>query len=314
MIKKPRHTPMDIEPWKNVWEFLGNIWSILGPSVLFIIVLSLIIELISEKVERKAISSDVEDIVSTVFATNLRLEKVPKIVVKWGKEDKAILDSKKGRLVIVLRRGRERHENVAMALLVATPVLLSPEMNNVYDLKFLVILSAHIVSSFMKERHDIVGYINNISSEMEKGSKFNELSAMLIKIDKESLFSRLLLPELIRAAKQCHPHRDPEINKEALELIRILYNYSMVKGEHAPDFKSVMCGKYFKLLIIRVARPEMTDAMLESYIQFVEQATKKCPGILLFISSDKRARAAAEILEDKLDKLRLIDKRQGVQL
>jgi hypothetical protein len=57
--------------------------------------------------EKRAISQEVAYIVSTSFVKNYHLEEVPRIVVKWGEEDEAILDLKKSMLLIVLRRGRK---------------------------------------------------------------------------------------------------------------------------------------------------------------------------------------------------------------
>jgi len=160
------------EPWKNVWEFWKNIWGILGLPVLVIFALYLLYpekferilihvlklrSLISEQAERRAISREVAYIISTNFTANLRLEEVPKVTIKWGEEDKAILDLKKNLLLIVLRKGRKHHyENVARALLKATPDLLAHEMRVVYDPKFIDSLSAHIVRNSVRNYPAIV--------------------------------------------------------------------------------------------------------------------------------------------------------------
>jgi hypothetical protein len=280
-----------IEEFARIW---GLIWGFLGPSILAIFILYLfypekfervgihalkLLSLISKSAERRSISKEVAYIISTSFATYLRLEEIPKIVVKWGNVDDAILDLKRNLLIIVLREDRRHHyENVARALLKATPDLLAPEMKVVYDSKLVDCLSAHITRNAVKENPAIVTYINEfISSEMEKDKELRELLSMLIEIDDQSLFSRLLLPELIRIAKLRYPHRDPEIDSEARELIRMVY--TVVKGELIPGFKPVVCGKYFKLLIIRIARPEKIAEMLEPHIQFTRHALKDCPNM-----------------------------------
>jgi len=302
------------ELWKNIWELWKNIWGILGPPVIVIfalyfffpekferIIIHMLIlaSLISEQAERRAISREVEYIISTNFPSNLRSGIVPRIIVEWGKEDKAISHLDRGRLVIVLRRGRKRHENVAMALVIVIPDLLAPEIYDVYDPKFIVILSAHIVRSYMKKHHDIIRYLNEILSEMEKDRELRELSSMLIEIDDKSLFSRILLPELIKTAKLCYPHKDSKIDEEAREFIRILYN--IVKGVRAPWL--IMCGKYFKLLMIRVDQP----GMLQSYIHFAKHALEECPEVetICILAEGKDNIAAAKALKTLIiDELR----------
>jgi hypothetical protein len=278
-----------IEEFARIWGF---IWGFLGPSILAIFILYLfypekferigihalkLLSFISKSAERRSISKEIAYIISTSFATYLRLEEIPKIVVKWGNVDDAILDLKRNQLIIILREGRRHHyENVARALLKATPDLLAPEMKVIYDSKLVDCLSAHITRNAVKENPAIVTYINEfISSEMEKDEELRELLSMLIEIDDQSLLSRLLLPELIRIAKLRYPHRDPEIDSEARELVRMIY--TVVKGEYTPEFKPIMCGKYFKLFIIRVARPEKIAEMLEPHIQFTKHALKDCP-------------------------------------
>jgi len=278
-----------IEEFARIWGF---IWGFLGPSTLAIFILYLfypekferigihvlkLLSFISKSAERRSISKEVAYIISTSFARYLRLEEIPKIVVKWGNVDDAILDLKRNLLIIVLREGRRHHyENVARALLKATPDLLAPEMKVIYDSKLIDCLSAHITRNAVKENPAIVTYINEfVSSEIEKDEELRELLSMIIEIDDQSLFSRLLLPELIRIAKLRYPHRDPEIDSETRELIKIVY--TIVKGEPIPGFKPIICGKYFKLLIIRIARPEKIAKMLEPHIQFTKHALKDCP-------------------------------------
>jgi hypothetical protein len=278
-----------IEEFARIWGF---IWGFLGPPILVIFILYLVypekferigihvlklLSFISKSAKRRSISKEVAYIISTNFSTNLRLKEIPKVIVKWGNVDDAILDLKKNQLIIVLREGRRHHyENIARALLKATPDLLAPEMKVVYDSKLIDCLSAHITRNAVRENPAIVTYINEfISSEIEKDEELRELLSMLIEIDDQSLLSRLLLPELIRIAKLRYPHRDPEIDSEARELVRMIY--TIVKREYTPEFKPIICGKYFKLFIIRVARPEKIAEMLEPHIQFTKHALKGCP-------------------------------------
>jgi hypothetical protein len=53
--------------------------------------------------------------------------------------------------------------------------------------------------------------------------------------------------------------------------------YTVVKGESTSGFKPITCGKYFKLFIIRVAKPGKIAKILESHIKFIKHALKDCP-------------------------------------
>jgi len=81
--------------------------------------------------------------------------------------------------------------------------------------------------------------------------------------------------------------------------------------ELIPDFKPVMCGKYFKLLIIRVARPEKIAAMLEPHIKFVKHIFNECPFIetiyILAVGKGNivAAKALKTLMIDELGKMGL---------
>jgi hypothetical protein len=72
--------------------FLYYIYSVLERIGIHILKL---LSFISKRTERKSISKEVTYIISTNFATNLRLKEILKVVVKWGDIDEAILDLKK---------------------------------------------------------------------------------------------------------------------------------------------------------------------------------------------------------------------------
>jgi|GEM_PF-831148 len=299
----------------NLLELWRTVWSILGPVLTVILLLYVfypeklekiliqvlkLFSLISDQVEKRVVSREVTYIVSTHFAKSFYFEEVPKVIVKWGEEDEAILDLKRNMLVVVLRKGRKRrHENIARALLKAIPELLAPEMKVVYDLKFVNSLSAHIARSLAREYQPVIAAINEfIASEIESDKALKELISMLIEIDDQSLFSRILLPELIRVARSRYPHRDPEIDEEVLDLIKMLHG--LVRGEIS---KPLLCTRYFKILFVRVARPEKIMAALEPHIQFVKYAIKGCPAIeTIYVLAAGKNIVAAKALKSPLEK------------
>jgi hypothetical protein len=250
--------------------------------------------------EKRAISQEVEYIVSTSFVKNYHLEEVPRIVVKWGEEDEAILDLKKSMLLIVLRRGRKlRYENIAKAILKALPELLAPEMKVVYDPRLVECLSAHMARNLVKDSQPIVTAINEfVASELEKDEELRKIVSMLVEIDDESFLSRILLPELIEVAKIRYPHRDPQIDDDFLNLVKTLH--SIVRGEIS---EPIICGKYFRILFVRVARPEKVEAMLLPHVQFVKHSLNKCPAMeTVYVLAAKRNIAAAKALRMLLER------------
>jgi len=63
-----------------------------------------------------------------------------------------------------------------------------------------------------------------------------------------------------------------------------------------------MCGKYFKLFIIRVARPEKIAKMLEPHIQFAKHTLKDCPTTesIYILAAGKSNISAAKYLKTLL--------------
>ena len=266
-----------------------------------VIHVSWILSRFSGELERRAVGREVSYMVSSEFARNYRIEEVPRAVVEWGEEDRAVLDLERNLLLIALRRGRKhRYENVARALLKAVPELLAPEMRAVYDPRLVDCLSAHTARNLASEHLPVVAAINElVASELEKVEEAREALSMLVEIDDQSLLSRALLPELIEVAALRYPHRDPQIDSEALNLIGTLH--SIVKGAAG---NPIVCGKYFKVLFVRVARPEKRNAFLESHAKFVERSFNNCRTLekIYILAAGKVNIAAAKLLRARLER------------
>jgi hypothetical protein len=296
-----------LEFWKILWSFLGPLTTAILATILIlyfwypekfekiVIHVNWALSHINKRFEREAISREVASIVSTAFVKEYRLERVPRIVIEWGEVEDALLDLKKNMLFIVLKGGRaNRHENIARALMKAIPELLAPEMKAVYEPRFVNCLSAHIARNLVKEYQPAVIAINEyIASELEKTEKLREIISMLIEVDEQSLLSRILIPELIESARLRYPYRDPRIDVEVEDLIKTLH--SLVKGELA---KPLICGKYFKLLFIRVARPEKIEAELEPHVKFMKSSLQECPllNAIYILAAGKNIIAAKALL------------------
>ncbi len=294
------------ELWRDIWSYLGPV------STALLVLLALyifypekferiavhvlrLLSFFSEEAERRSINREVAYIISTKFAKSYRLEEVPKVVVKWGEEDEAILDLKRSMLLIVLRRGRRHHyDNVARAILKAVPELLAPEMRAVYNPKFVDCLSAHVARSLVREYMPLVTAINVfIASRIEEDEEIRRISSMLVEIDDQSLLSRVLLPELVDVAKLRYPHRDPQIDGEVLNLLEVLRG--LVRGEVSMP---LICGKYFRIVFVRVAKPEKIKAMLEPHVLFVKRSLGSCQALeTIYLLAAGRNIAAAKALE-----------------
>jgi hypothetical protein len=301
------------EYWKNFWGILGIV--ILGAISLYFkspekiekigIHIKWLLGFVSSSFERKAIASEVQYIVLRGFQELYPIQEIPRIKVEWGDEEKTKVDLERNELVIVLKKGAKyRHENIARALLKVIPDLLAPEMRAVYDPKFLDCLSAHIARNLAREYLPVVTSINTfITAEMDEDKEYRELSQMLVEIDDESLLSRILLPELIDAAKLRYPHRDPQIDNEVLQLIQMLQG--VVRGQIS---KPMMCGKYFKMVIVRVAKPEKIDMLLQPHLNYVKHTINNCKTLenIYVLAAGKHnivaAKAFKEFLKNELEK------------
>jgi hypothetical protein len=119
-------------PLSSIVELWNSVWGVLGPAIIAALILYIrhpekfekiivhvarFLSLFSGEFEKKAVAREVSYIVSSEFAKSYRIEEVPKVLVEWGEEDKALLDLERNLLLIVLRRRKYRHENVARALL-----------------------------------------------------------------------------------------------------------------------------------------------------------------------------------------------------
>jgi len=295
------------EYWKNLWGILGIVFP--GAIVLYLkfpekfekigIHIKWLLGSVSSSFERKAISSEVQYIVLRGFKELYPIQEIPKIKVEWGDEDKTKIDLERNELVIVLKKGTKyRDENIARTLLKAIPDLLAPEMRAVYDPRLLELLSAHIAKNLVKDYLPVVTSINTfITAEMYEDEEYRKLSQMLVEIDDESLLSRILLPELIDVAKIRYPHRDPQIDNEVLQLIQMLQG--VVRGEIS---EPMLCGKYFKMVIVRVAKPEKIEMFLQPHLNYVKHAINNCKTLenIYILAAGKRNIAAAKVFKEFL--------------
>ncbi len=272
-----------LDAWKNFWAITGPI-SLISLMVLLLylynpekferiaIHINWLLSKVSKRREKKAIAKEIRYIILTKFKENFGLEEVPEIVVEWGDEERAVRDIRRGRLVIVLKAGKYRYENLARALIVSIPELLAPELRAVLDERFVECLSAHVARNLASDHPQVVAAINQvIRSLVEEDEHFKQLASKLVEIDDRSLLSRILIPMLIRVARARYPQRDPALDREVEELVTMLSKLSRGEEVESP----VIYGKYIKVAFVRVAKPEKVEALLEPHVIFVRKMLEK---------------------------------------
>ena len=266
-----------------------------------IIHISWILSQVRREFERSALSREVRYIVEKAFIDKYAIREIPEIVIEWGSEDKAYIDLRTGRLVIVLRAGRgNRYENIARALIAAIPDLLAPELKAVYGGKLLELLSSHIARSVAIDYQPVVTAINDVIGTLsEEDESFRKLASMLVEIDDRSLLSRVLIPEMVEIAKLRYPHRDPLIDDEVIELINLLYELARGEVRRVPP---IIYGKYIRVAFVLVARPEKIERELMPHVNYVKYVLNKYRGIQsIYILAAGRNVVAARYLKMLLE-------------
>ncbi|MHA1632621.1 MAG: hypothetical protein ACTSXC_07450 [Candidatus Freyarchaeota archaeon] len=289
----------------DLWK---NFWSLVGPILFFVFLFYIkypekfekilihidwLLSRVSREYEKRAITKEVRYIVYTKFKENFEVEEIPEIVIEWGDEEKAIHDIKRGRLVVVLKAGKNRYESLAKTLIVSIPELLSPEIRAVLDENFVECLSAHVAKNIVRDYPSAVTTVNRvIMSRIGKNEDLKRLASMLVVIDDQSLLSRILIPEIVRVARKRYPQKDPRLDREVWELVRMLYKIAQGEDVEGPP---LVYGNYVKVLFLRVAKPEKIDALLEPHIAFVKKMLAKYDDLetIYVLAAGKRNCAAA---------------------
>lgn len=202
--------------------------------------------ILNRRIEKYAISREVTYITRSRFKDSFPwVKEIPDIKIEWGKEERVMIKftEKKRELIIILKPGmRMRLDNIAMALIKAIPYFLEPYMESVYDKRILTLVAAHIARSLVKDMPSIVNAINEYISHITgEDTILRELAEKLVIADDRSLFTRVLLPEMIDVARERYPHRDPAIDQEVIELIRTLS--MLTEGSELEKTNGSLCGK-----------------------------------------------------------------------
>lgn len=307
-----------MEPLNQLAELWKSLWGVLGPIIALLLLFYLknperfeklavhvawALSAVSSRIEKRAISREVAYITGSKFREVFpSIEGVPRIEVEWGEEDRVIVDVERGKLVLVLKRGRAaRSDNIAKALVMAMPYLIAPQMESVYDKRITALVAAHMARSLVRDNPSIVEAVNQVIRPLVEGDPETlELASMLVDVDDRSLFTRVLVPEMAEVARERYPQRDPRIDSEVVDLIRVLS--ALARGEVIKEMKGPFCRSYFRIVFVLVARPEKVDKMLEPHVSFVKRSLKECPDTRsIYILAAGRNIAAAESLRYLLE-------------
>lgn len=189
--------------------------------------------------------------------------------VVWAESDTVEGYLDRGFVIVRMKYHKNRARNIARALIAYIPHILPAEASAVMEPDFALALSCVLAIGFAKHNPEVVRQIYEAADvRFQNRSEGKDFIGKLEEIDEQSLFSRMLLPEVIKACLKAYPKRPKKLKEEITNLVDILY--TLVKGE--PLRHPVLRGKYINLAIVRVARPEkiLMDPELEAHLEYAK--------------------------------------------
>jgi hypothetical protein len=201
------------------------------------------------------------------------------IKVLWVESDtlEGYLD--RGFVVVRMKYHKNRPRNIARALVAYIPHILPSEVGAVIEKDLSLAVSCIVATGMAKKEPEIVRQIYEAVDVRFKDSlKGKNLLGKLGEIDDESLFSRILLPEITRACLDAYPKKPIELQDEIMKLVDMLH--TLVRGE--PLEKPILKGKYINLALVRVAKPEkiLLDPELGMHLNFARHCQTRTLYIL----------------------------------
>ena len=203
----------------------------------------------------------------------------PGIKVVWTESETLEGYLERGFVVVRMKYHKNRARNIARALTVYIPEILPSEAKAIMDPDLALAISCVIATNIAEYNPSIVQQIYEaVEVRFQEPSKGKGLLGKLQEIDEESLFSRILVPEVVQGCLKAYPRKPPELQDEIQKLIEMLS--ILVKGE--PLARPILNGRYLNLAIVRVASPEkiILDPELESHLRFAKRCQTKTVYVL----------------------------------
>ena len=213
--------------------------------------------------------------------------------VIWTESETLEAYLERGFVVVRMKYHKNRARNVARALILYIPEILLSEAKAVIEPDLALAVSCVIAINIAKHDPSIVQQIYEaVDVRFQDPSNGKNLLRELQEIDEQSLFSRILVPEIVTSCLKVYPMRPPDLGTEIQRLIELLG--ALVRGEVVQW--PVLNGKYINLTIVRVASPEkiILDPELESHLNFVRGCRTR---VLYVLAAGTRAMLASKLTQ-----------------
>jgi len=217
----------------------------------------------------------------------------PELKVIWTESETLEGYLERGFIVVRMKYHRNRARNIARALTVYIPEILPSKAKAVIDPDLALAVSCVIATDIAKRNPSIVQQIYEaVDVRFQDPSTGKDLLGKLQEINEESLFSRILVPEIIKGCLRAYPRRPPELREEIQKLTELLG--TLVRGELLPI--PILNGKYINLAIVRVASPEkiILDPELESHLKFAKHCRTET---LYVLAAGIKAKLASKLTQ-----------------
>ena len=278
-----------------VYENLSNIFSYIGYGATFLIIWWLfhpdsfdkfvvyvrkILAYISKRHRKGYIAKYIEHDVAKALRKLEKYFKIDlrRIKIEWADVETAEAILEKEHILIRLRHHRNMKKNIAETLLAYTSYILPPTVKAVLtDETVLDTISFMISHSVAKDDPYLVHELRTALEakyskyDRDKLRDFYSLLSKIYEIYEQNLLIRLVIPEIIQVCTKVYPKIPADLSEELRKFID--YVHELVKGTLTePVFK----GKYFRTVIVRVAKPEKVLMLeLEPHLNLIRNAIKR---------------------------------------
>ena len=278
----------------GMFVFLLIIFYIIAPDRFEKIIIHFlkIFSYINKRIDKSYLKKDLEHAVKEAVKLFNRCFPILTYNIKiiWVEEDviESYLD--KGYLVIRMRYHKNRARNLARALIAYIPYTLPKESRAVLESDLNLAISCTIAKEIAKQDPEVVRQLYEAVETQFKDRDYGKnLLKKFAEIDEQSLFTRILLPEISNACLKAYPRRPQVLYDEISELIDMLYD--IVRGTAKLP---ILKGRFINLGIVRVASPDkvILDPELVAHLNFAKSCGTR---ILYVLAAGHNAKLATKL-------------------